>query len=1098
MNPARFSINRPVTTLMFYLAIIMLGVVSLSRLSIDLLPSISFPRLSIITQYPGVAPEEVEALVTVPLETSVGRIPGLRRVESVSREGFSFISLEFVWGTDMNFALLHTRERLDSARDSLPEGCEKPVILSLDPQSSPIMTLALTGDRTLLELKELAEEMLKPRLEQVEGIASVEITGGIEREIQVEIEPEKLVNYGLSLEEIRQKIAGFNRSLQGGTIRKGKFVYSLRITGEFTSVKEIEEIPIKFTQDRGLVLLKHIGRAVDTIKEREGTTRLNGLDSIGLLVRKEYGTNTVKVSQAAREVIEQIKKENPEINLEIINEQASYIEGAISATRDEVIQGAFLAFLTLLIFLQEWRSPVIIGTAIPISIIGVFNILFLRDITLNLMSLGGLALGVGMLDDTAVVVSENIFRHRQLGTSLKEAASLGTKEVISPVSASVLTTIVVFLPVIYVRGLAGQLFKDTALTVTYTLLSALLVSVTLLPMLASRELRWPRSEKIHFSLKLQNFRQLKERSGLRSFWAYPWLGFKFFIYNLISLVANFLVFVARIIAWLFYRLYSFLAGLLRPVLESVFCGFNRQYQKFVEGHTRILNWSLNNKKTAFYLAVFLFSLVAGLGIILPRELMPPLRTTGFEIQLKTPVEYSLEQTTAIVTHIENWLKQQPECRQVFSQVGIISSSEAFRPDISVNSATILVKTDNPGQLNRFMGATRMFLASVPELSFSVNREQTVLGEFLALTSGEIVLKVKGRSLVQLQALALDFAEKLKMIEGLTDVNVSLQQGKPQLLLNIKREALEKYPNLSVSQVASYLVQSVRGEIATKYRELEKKYDVRVWLEPESRKNVDLVLNSFFPYGQSLIPIRELVSYELVKGPAEIRRENQEREILITANLKGKKFSQVATSIQAKIQEMNLPPDYRLVFGGEREEMATSFQSLLIAFLMSVVLIYMIMAAQFESLLHPFLIMFTIPMGLAGTIILLLLTGQSLNVISLIGVVVLVGIVVNNAIVEIDYINQLRREGHSLRQAVVEGTRTRLRPIMMSTLSTIAGLIPMALGLGRGAELLRPLAIAVIGGLTSSLLLTLVLIPVLYEFVEARLATVTSRWRPEKV
>jgi len=270
-----------------------------------------------------------------------------------------------------------------------------------------------------------------------------------------------------------------------------------------------------------------------------------------LLVRKEYGTNTVKVSQAAREIIEQIKRENPEINLEIISEQASYIEGAISATRDEVIQGAFLAFLTLLIFLQEWRSPVIIGTAIPISIIGVFNILFLRDITLNLMSLGGLALGVGMLDDTAVVVSENIFRHRQLGTSLKEAASLGTKEVISPVSASVLTTIVVFLPVIYVRGLAGQLFKDTALTVTYTLLSALLVSVTLLPMLASRELRWPRSEKIHFSLKLQNFRQLKERSGLRSFWANPWLGFKFFIYNLISLVANFLVFVARIIAWLF-------------------------------------------------------------------------------------------------------------------------------------------------------------------------------------------------------------------------------------------------------------------------------------------------------------------------------------------------------------------------------------------------------------------------------------------------------------------------------------------------------------------------------------------------------------------
>ncbi len=1091
MNPARFSIERPVTTLMFFTAIILLGVVSFSHLSIDLLPSISYPRLSVITQYPGVAPEEVEMLVTVPLETSVSRIPGLRRVESVSREGFSFLSLEFTWGTDMDFALLHTRERLDSAADSLPEGCEKPVIISLDPQSSPIMILALTGERSLLELKELAEEMIKPRLEQIEGIAAVEITGGVEREIQVEVDPEKMAGFGLNIETVSQKIAGFNRSLQGGTIRKGKFIYSLRIAGEFNAVSEIEEIPVKFTGDGGVILLKHIGRVVDTIKEREGTTRLNGRDSIGLLIRKEYGTNTVKVSRDARQVIEQIRKENPEINLEIISEQAGYIQSAIDSTREEILQGAILAFLTLLIFLQEWKSPLIIATVIPISIIGVFNILFLRDLTLNLMSLGGLALGVGMLDDTAVVVSENIFRHRQLGRTVREAAGQGTREVISPVAASVLTTIVVFLPVIYVKGLAGQLFRDTALTVTYTLLSALLVSVTLLPMLASREKLISRPERILPAFRPVGFGKIQAELGSKAWWFYPWLSLKFLLYNLVRLLLWLLGTTFRGVGWILARIFRLISGLLKPVFEVIFRGFNRNYQKFTDRHSLLLSWSLDHKKTVSYLAVILFSLILVLGLVLPRELMPPIRTSSFNLNLKTPAEYSLQQTEEIVSRIEDWLRQQADCRRVFSQVGIISSSESFRPDVSVNSAVVSVEVKNQGALDRLMAGARQYLSGFPELTYSVSREQTALGEFLALTSGQVVLKVKGQNLEILRQLSRELAGKLQTVPGLTDLNLNLQKGKPQLLIKINSEALARYPNLSPGELAGFLVQAIRGSLATKYREMEKKYDVRVWLEPESRKTVDRVLDSFYPYGQLLIPLRELISYELVEGLNEIRRENQEREILITANLRGRKFSQVMPDIQDRIRSLNLPAEYRVLFGGEREEMATSFRSLLLAFLMAVILIYMIMAAQFESLLHPFLIMFTIPMGLVGTVLLLLATGQSLNVISLIGVVVLVGIVVNNAIVEIDYINQLRREGLDLRRAVIEGTATRLRPIMMSTLSTVAGLIPMALGLGRGAELLRPLAIAVIGGLLSSLFLTLILIPVLYEFVETKLRRRTA-------
>lgn len=1085
MNLARFSINRPVTTVMFYLAIILMGAVSLSQLSVDLLPSISYPRLSVITQYPGVAPEEIEKLVTIPLETSLSRIPGLRKVESVSKEGFSFITVEFSWGTNMDFALLHVRERLDSARDTLPEGCDKPLIIALDPQSQPIMTLALTGEQRLIELKELAEELIKPRLEQIDGLAAVEITGGVEREIQVEIDPEKLATFGLQIDEVTQKIAAFNRSLQGGIIRKGKFIYSLRISGEFEQIKDIENIPVRFTGDRGLILVKHLGRVVDTIKEREGTTRLNGRESIGLLVRKEYGANTVKVTKAARKIIEDIKRENPGINLEIISEQADYIQEAISTAKEEVIEGAILAFLVLLIFLQEWRAPLVIATVIPISIIGAFNLLFLRKITLNLMSLGGLALGVGMLDDTAVVVSENIHRHKQQGKSLKLAAEAGTNEVMNAITASILTTIVVFLPVIYVKGIAGQLFKDAALTVTFTLLSALLVSITLLPMLDSREFSRPDTPVTSHRFKMLSPESIRQNLKKKNFLFYPWVWFKFIIYNLLNLIIFVLVTIAREVFGFLRRLFSYIFRPFKSPVSRIFRSFNRQYERFVRKHYRLLSWSLENKRHVFILSLIFFALVFVLGTRLPRELMPPLRTSTFVINLKAPEEFSFEQTEEFVARLELWLQQKPGCRRIFSQVGVISSTEAVRPEISVNSAEITVDIDYSRHLEDLMAETRKYLAGFPGLQFSVSRAQNILAEFLALAPGVINLKVKGQDLDRLREVGLDFASRLKTLPGLADVNLNLQQGKPQLLLEINQQALEKYPGLSPSQVAGFLVQATRGQVATSFREMEKKYDVRVVFESEDRRSVEAILNSFLPSGNSLIPVREIVNFRVLKGPNEIRRENQEREIIITASIRGKKISQVLPDIQKLIQKTGLPAGYRIIFGGEREEMARSFRSLLLAFLMAMVLIYMIMAAQFESLLHPLLIMFTVPMGLVGAILILFLTGQSINAISIIGAIVLIGVVVDNAIVEIDYINQLRRQGHQLRPAVLEGSQVRLRPIMMSTLSTVAGLIPMALGLGRGAELLRPLALTVIGGLISSLFLTLILIPDLYEYVEAR-------------
>ena len=467
MKITSITAKRPVTTMMFYLAIVLLGFVSLRELSVDLLPDISYPRLSVVTQYQGVAPEEIETIITDDLEAAVSRIPGLRRVESVSKEGVSYMILEFAWGTDMDFAMLHTREALDGVQ--LPDQAEDPTIIPFDPQSKSILVLSISGDRSLLELKEFSEELVKPRLEQIEGIGSAEIAGGVEREIQVEINPRYLTLYGLTIDEISNRIDAFNQNLQGGTINKGRFRYALRVVGEFEELDEIGEISIKTTQERGVIRLKDVAEIKDSIKERQGITRLNGRESIGLLVRKEAGANTVKVTQTAREILADIQAQNPGIEVLIVSEQAKYIENAISSVRNSILLGGVLAFMVLFIFLQDFKTPMIIAVVIPIAIIATFNLLYYRDITLNIMSLGGLALGVGMLVDNSIVVSESIFRHRSLGKNLFDAAVLGTKEVGMAVTASTLTTISVFLPVIYVHGIAGQLFKDQALTVTSSL-----------------------------------------------------------------------------------------------------------------------------------------------------------------------------------------------------------------------------------------------------------------------------------------------------------------------------------------------------------------------------------------------------------------------------------------------------------------------------------------------------------------------------------------------------------------------------------------------------------------------------------------------------
>ncbi len=1089
MKIVRLSIDRPVTTLMFYVAVVLLGFISLRQLSVDLLPNISYPRLSVMTQYPGVAPEEIETLISAPLEAAVSRVPGLRRVESISKEGVSFMTLEFAWGTDMDFTMLHTREALDNARGRLPEGADNPTIIPMDPASKPIIVLALSGSANLLDLKEFAEELVKPRLEQIQGIGSAEITGGVEREIQVEVNPRLLALYGLTINDVAGRIDAFNRNLQGGTIRKGMFKYAIRVVGEYESLKEISDINIQTTKAKGIIRLKDVAQVKDALKERQGMTRLDRRDSIGILVRKEASANTVKVTKSAKQVIGQIKKENPGVDIFVVSEQAGYIESVIKALTDEIIQGTILVFLVVLIFLQEWKTPIIINLVLPISIIATFNLMYFGSLTLNIMSLGGLALGVGMLDDCADVVSENIFRHRSLGKKASEAAYIGAKEVGGAVMATALTTVVVFLPIIYVHGVAGPLFKDAALTVSFSLLASLLASLTLLPMLQARTF------KIGAAKPAEGFVPSPkpgpasgpgsgEKRAVRIL-LLPWEGLRWLLAKILRGVYLLFDFIASFVTQFFAFVFKLLAFPFKPFFAMIFKAFNSVYLPFRVRYQGWLVWSLDHKGKIGIGTLIFFGVTFLMGGLLPREQMPPIKAMSFELQLRTPVDYSLEQTSDVVSSIEQLLQSLRAVKVTFSQIGIVSGMEGLNVGSSLNSARIFIGVASPSDLEPTLESLRRRLASSPDVGYTVAREESALAEFLTFSSGAVSLKIQGNDLNKLKELSADLAGRLKNIPGIVDVGTNIGEGKPEFRIKIRKDALEKYPGLSPDDISRFLVGAVRGQVATQFNELEKKYDVLVRQDEASRADIESLLDGQLPRQGALIPLRDLVTYETARGPQEIRRENQQREIIVSANLHEAKISQVVPAINRAVKAMQLPESYHITFGGEQEEMNKSFKSLILALLLAAVLTYMIMAAQFESLLHPFLVMLTLPMGAAGAFVSLFLCRQSLNVMSIIGMVVLVGLVVDDAIVEVDFINQLRRGGKSLRDSVVEGCMTRMRAILMASLDTVFGLIPMALGLERGSELLKPLGIVVAGGLLFSTLLTLILIPVVYEAVEQR-------------
>jgi len=1069
---------------MLFLGVVLLGLISFFRLPIDLLPDVSYPRLVVYTSYPDVAPAEVERLVTEPIESQAAAVPGVDRVTSVSREGVSLVTLRFVWGTDMDFATLDLRERLDNVRDELPESAARtrPRILRVDPESEAILAISLSGGNDLWQTKELAETVFRRRLEQLEGVAEATVTGGLDREIHVEVDPELLQVYNVTLEQIEAALAGANYSAPGGTILRGRYRYPLRTLGEFQTVEEIQDVVVarqpifadaaeEVPVGTRLARIRDVARVVDGFRDRESIARYAGQESVGLLVFKEAGANTVAVAEEVERTLTQLRQEYEEVSLDVASTQARFISESITNVVQALVLGGLLAFLVLFFFLRDPRYPVGVALAIPISVIGTFALMEAFDVSLNIMSLGGLALGVGMLVDNSIVVLENIFRHRQQGLPPVEAAARGAEEVQGAITASTLTTIAVFGPIIYVEGVAGELFADLSLTVAFSLLMSLVVALTLLPTVAAR-----------FDAEgvLEGQGPSAMPGWIRS--QHGWFR------RVLSLPSRLLRWLVSVILWwvrgwlfpLVVALLGYWAGLFRPIMRRAFASFDAVYERFERRYHALLEAALDRKARVVGIAGIALLAAASAAMVMDRDLLPEVDQGAFDVHLTLPEGTSLESTDQTAADIEAALLADEGVETVFSRVGRDLRAYAQSDEATgLHTAAFQVRVADGVSTHDVAARARTLGAGIPEGSLAVQEgEATALGRMIGGSDADVSVRVRGEDLDAAFRTALEIERRLTDHPELGNVRIGQARGRPQVQLEVLRDEAARY-GIEPRAVAETIERAMRGARATEYVDFDRKIDVMVRLPDEHRFSVE----SLDLLRVDGVPLRELVRVEEAITPSEVRREDQGRVTVVLADVVSGGLDGAIRSVQDELAALELPAGLRLEVGGENEEMRRSFRDLAFAFGLALLLVYMILAAQFESFAHPFTILTAVPLALVGAVMALILTGQGLNTMSLIGVVILVGIVVNDSIIKVDFIRQARARGASLRDAILEAGRVRLRPILMTTVTTVLGLTPMALGIGRGADLRAPMAIAVIGGLLVATLLTLIVVPVVYALVE---------------
>jgi len=1068
MKIVDLSIRRPVTVFILAVAAVVFGAVAFTNLAVNLLPDISYPSLTVRTEYEGTAPVEVESLLTRPVENAVGVVNNVVRVTSSSRADVSEVTLEFAWDTDMDFASLDVRDRLDRVR--LPIDAEQPILLRYDPSLDPIMRIGLHGSSDLSRMRFIADEDLKRALERIEGVAAVVVSGGLEEEIQVELDERKLAALGLSAAQIASRLAAENVNITGGTLRDGHTEVLVRTRNEFVRAEDIRNVVVRRTGN-AIVRLSDVARVATGHKERQIITRIDGAESVELAVYKEGGSNTVTVSDAVTDrlgdLANDLERIDPQLRVEVITDQARYIRQAVREVLQTALFGGLLAIAVLYLFLRSVKNTFIIGLSIPVSVVATFFLMYAAGISLNIMSLGGLTLGVGLLVDNAIVVLESVQRKREQGLDVVEAARTGTSEVGRAITASTLTTICVFLPIVFVEGVAAQLFRDQALTVAFSLLVSLIVALTLIPMLVSRSLRPADSPE-------PAPEDAAQRQGLR-------LGTVAFAAA--SAILRGTVAVVRAVG-------GTAAAVLRPVLDL----FDRGLSTFRETYTRALTLVL--RRPLATVALTLLLLVACLGLVsdLGSELIPELIQGEFFADLELPPGTRLEVTDRRLVALEQVAHTEAGCRSVYTIAGTSNEQGGTAGELRENIGQLTVTLDPPSSREREDAAMDRIRAAVDADVRALGRDDEGRAERPPINvrfgrpsyfsfKNAIEVEIRGFNLELLGRLADDAVRRMRGIGGLTDIKASTEGGYPELQIHLDRDRLAAY-DLGVSDVATILRTMVQGEVATDITRSDRTVDIRVRAAERYRASASAIEGLTVTHvGTTAIPLSAVADVVELEGPAEIRRADGSRVARITANIEDRDLGSVSTDIRQALEAMSWPTGYDWRLGGQEEEMATSFGSMKLAFGLAVFMVYLVMASQFESLLHPFVILFSVPFAAIGVLVTMWLFGVTVSVVSLIGFILLAGIVVNGAIVLVDYANQLRRDGRGKVEALVEAGRVRLRPILMTSATTIFGLLPMALGLGEGAELRTPMALTVIGGMVTSTLLTLLVVPAVYSLLD---------------
>ena len=1108
-----FATRRRVTIAMMTLTLVLFGLIALSSLKVNLLPDLSYPTLTVRTDYTGAAPSEIETLISQPAEEALGVVKGLRKLKSVSRTGQSDVVLEFAWGTDMDQASLDVRDKMESLQ--FPLDAKPPVLLRFNPSTQPIMRLALspkqstaqartTGDaeaiRQLMELRRFADDDLKRKLEPVDGVAAVKVGGGLEDEVQVDIDQRKLAQLGLSADTVINRLQQENVNVSGGRLEEGSQRYLVRTVNQFATVDEIANMLLTTRtasagnsgSDQAMRLaaasgdasvmaalsqgsggestgslplrLKDVADVRQGYKEREAIIRLDGREAVELAIYKEGDANTVATADALEARLKQIREQLPDdIDLQVIEDQSIFIRNAIGDVKLDAVIGGLLSILIIFLFLRDGWSTFVISLSLPVSIIATFFFMGQLGLSLNVMSLGGLALATGLVVDDSIVVLESIAKARERGLGILDAAIAGTREVSMAVVASTLTTIAVFLPLVFVQGIAGQLFRDQALTVAIAIGVSLVVAMTLIPMLSALKGRPPLGfpeEAAHPRWEAQKQWQkpaMYAGRGIGGLFRYAFFG----------------------IAWLVVRAWRALAALIGPVMRKASDLAMAPYGRAERAYLRVLPAALKRPTPVLLVAGIAFALTLAALPLLGTDLIPQLAQDRFEMTAKLPPGTPLAQTDALIRDVQGKDAKDDGVRVLYGVSGTGTRLDASPTESGENIGKLsVVMTENKAEAG-LTESLRKTLQAYPSAQVDFSRPE------LFSLSPPLEIEVEGSDLETIRVAGGKLAAMLRANPHYADVKSTVEQGFPEIQIVFDQDRAAAL-GLTTRQIADAVVKKVKGEVATRYSFRDRKIDVLVRAQESDRASVDdirrLIVNPGSGTPVELASVADVVS---TTGPSEIHRADQRRVAIISANLRDIDLGNAIREVDAMVAQNPLGADIDMRIGGQGQELGESIRSLLFAFALAIFLVYLVMASQFESLLHPFVILFTIPLALVGAVAALLLTRAPVSVVVFIGLILLVGLVVKNAIILIDKVNQLREEGVAKREALVEGARSRLRPIMMTTLCAVFGFLPLALAFGEGAEVRAPMATTVIGGLLVSTLLTLVVIPVVYDLLDRK-------------